>query len=329
MATSEISSSNERHYYAKLEAIKDIRDKTLALEKLKVRIIKEVKLSDDEEKCLEEYRKEMEHLLEEKMSHVEELRQIHADINDMENIIKQTKENQTRSFDMANRVYEEYLALKYQIDHMRRDYLGLSPLRDLHEEEGSPISKERFQTNFLKAAAAAAAAATAASVTQPTSLARPHARHPLMPEATVTTLPNAGGAGGGAAGAGGGGAGALGGGSCGGLGYEKLTFMRAAETYAPRAAIARAAVVRLGKGDFSAPPPPPPPSNRLQQSPSIGIGHHPSFRSDFNVNLRQQPPPMKSCLSCHQQIHRNAPICPLCKAKSRSRNPKKPKKKNN
>lgn len=43
--------------------------------------------------------------------------------------------------------------------------------------------------------------------------------------------------------------------------------------------------------------------------------------------FRQQPPPMKSCLSCNQQIHRNAPICPLCKAKSRSRNPKKPKKK--
>ncbi len=45
--------------------------------------------------------------------------------------------------------------------------------------------------------------------------------------------------------------------------------------------------------------------------------------------FRQQPPPMKSCLSCNQQIHRNAPICPLCKAKSRSRNPKKPKKKSN
>lgn len=45
--------------------------------------------------------------------------------------------------------------------------------------------------------------------------------------------------------------------------------------------------------------------------------------------FRQQPPPMKSCLSCHQQIHRNAPICPLCKAKSRSRNPKKPRRKNN
>ena len=43
--------------------------------------------------------------------------------------------------------------------------------------------------------------------------------------------------------------------------------------------------------------------------------------------FRHQTPPMKSCLSCHQQIHRNAPICPLCKAKSRSRNPKKPRKK--
>lgn len=45
------------------------------------------------------------------------------------------------------------------------------------------------------------------------------------------------------------------------------------------------------------------------------------------ATFRQQPPPMKACLSCHQQIHRNAPICPLCKAKSRSRNPKKPKRK--
>ncbi|XP_037938326.1 zinc finger C4H2 domain-containing protein [Teleopsis dalmanni] len=308
MASSEISSSNERHYYAKLEAIKDIRDKTIALEKLKVKIVKEVKISDDEEKCLDEYRKEMEHLLEEKMSHVEELRQIHADINDMENIIKQTKENQTRSVDMANRVYEEYLALKYQIDHMRRDYLGLSPLRDLHEEEGSPISKDRFQTNFLKVAAqsAAAAAAAAAAASQPTSLARPHPRHPLMPEATVTALPPSGG------------------GTAGPTGGH--AFMPPAP---PGSAAAVNAVARIGKGDFSAPAPPPPPTNRLQQAPAIGIGHHPSFRSDFNVNLRQQPPPMKSCLSCHQQIHRNAPICPLCKAKSRSRNPKKPKKKNN
>ncbi|EFO86090.1 hypothetical protein CRE_02075 [Caenorhabditis remanei] len=40
-----------------------------------------------------------------------------------------------------------------------------------------------------------------------------------------------------------------------------------------------------------------------------------------------QSPPMKECQSCRQQIHRNAPICPMCKSKSRSKNPKKPKRK--
>jgi len=51
-----------------------------------------------------------------------------------------------------------------------------------------------------------------------------------------------------------------------------------------------------------------------------------SFVTKDRHQHTSQPPPMKACLSCHQQIHRNAPICPLCKAKSRSKNPKKPKK---
>lgn len=59
-------------------------------------------------------------------------------------------------------------------------------------------------------------------------------------------------------------------------------------------------------------------NNQAQPAPQASALEMPAFR--------QQPPPMKQCLSCHQQIHRNAPICPLCKAKSRSRNPKKPKK---
>lgn len=51
------------------------------MDKLKNRIIREVENTDAEEKSLGEYRREMELLLQEKMSHVEELRQIHADIN--------------------------------------------------------------------------------------------------------------------------------------------------------------------------------------------------------------------------------------------------------
>lgn len=54
-----------------------------------MKIIREVENGDAEEKCLAEYRREMEMLLQEKMSHVEELRQIHADINAMESVIKQ------------------------------------------------------------------------------------------------------------------------------------------------------------------------------------------------------------------------------------------------
>lgn len=64
-----------------IEYIIVYRSKTIQLEKLKMRIIREVENGDAEEKCLSEYRREMELLLQEKMSHVEELRQIHADIN--------------------------------------------------------------------------------------------------------------------------------------------------------------------------------------------------------------------------------------------------------
>lgn len=57
------------------------RGRTIQLDKLKNRIFREIENTDAEEKSLAEYRREMELLLQEKMSHVEELRQIHADIN--------------------------------------------------------------------------------------------------------------------------------------------------------------------------------------------------------------------------------------------------------
>lgn len=57
------------------------RGRTIQLDKLKTRIFREIENTDAEEKSLAEYRREMELLLQEKMSHVEELRQIHADIN--------------------------------------------------------------------------------------------------------------------------------------------------------------------------------------------------------------------------------------------------------
>ena len=96
----------ERIIFAQLEALKEVRycqpvlcifwthvncwfvfpsgkkrQKTLSLERLKQRLLQEVKAAENEEKNLNEFRQEMELLLQEKMAHVEELRQIHADIN--------------------------------------------------------------------------------------------------------------------------------------------------------------------------------------------------------------------------------------------------------
>ncbi|XP_063534851.1 zinc finger C4H2 domain-containing protein [Cydia strobilella] len=225
-----MTAENEREIYHKLEAMKEIRNKTITLERLKRSILTEVRSGDAEGRCLAQYKREMELLQQEKMSHVEELRQIHADINAMETVIKQTEESMSRKLSAASRLHEDYRPLKAEVDLLRRQCLGLERLPELHEEEGSPVTPDRFPS-------------LSASAPRPVSFLAP-APGPVRK------------------------------------------------------------------------PPPPPPAFRSALDPDF-----------LTVSLRQQPPPMKSCLSCHQQIHRNAPICPLCKAKSRSRNPKKPKKK--
>lgn len=63
----------------------------------------------------------------------------------METVIKQAEENRSRSLNIASRIHEEYVPLKGEVDHMRREYLGLNPLPELHEEEGSVITAEYVQ----------------------------------------------------------------------------------------------------------------------------------------------------------------------------------------
>ena len=65
---------DERQAFAKLEALKDIRNKTINLEKTRVSLLCDVDQLEEEEKCLGEYRRELELLHQEKMAHVEELR---------------------------------------------------------------------------------------------------------------------------------------------------------------------------------------------------------------------------------------------------------------
>jgi hypothetical protein len=48
---------------------------------MKLRIVHEVEATEQEDKCLSDFKQELDLLMQEKMAHVEELRQIHADIN--------------------------------------------------------------------------------------------------------------------------------------------------------------------------------------------------------------------------------------------------------
>ncbi|XP_038048032.1 zinc finger C4H2 domain-containing protein-like [Patiria miniata] len=213
----------------KMERIKEIRLKAVQLEKLKGRLLQEVEETESEEERMKEYRNEMELLNQEKMAHVEELRQIHADINAIENVVKHAEQDRNRSFEAACQAYQEYMSLKGEIDVVRNG-IGLEMLPSLSEDD------DRLTPSYFRKRKSEWQKEEQTDTPLPTPLTIP-----------TTTSP---------------------------------TF----------------------------------------QLPSTS---HSEERPPF----RQQPPPMKNCLSCHQQIHRNAPICPLCKAKSRSRNPKKPKRK--
>ncbi|KAL3882445.1 hypothetical protein ACJMK2_028784 [Sinanodonta woodiana] len=218
----------------KLENLKEIRTKSLQLERVKSKLKQEYDAAEIEEKRIAEYKQEMELLLQEKMAHVEELRLIHADINLMETTIKQAEEERNRSLESLKRLYEDFKPLKEEVD-MMRSKLGLQALPDLDKED-ERLTEEYFERPVPE----------------------------WSSEPTETPLPQ--------------------------------TITVSAATATPQQI----------------------PIPRAKTSPAD---------QQRQAAFRQQPPPMKACLSCHQQIHRNAPICPLCKAKSRSRNPKKPKRK--
>ncbi|MEE6513361.1 hypothetical protein FKM82_020934 [Ascaphus truei] len=104
------------------------------MEKIKARLKSEFDSLESEERHLKEYKQEMDLLLQEKMAHVEELRLIHADINVMENTIKQSENDLNKLLESTRRLHDEYKPLKEHVDALRMT-LGLQRLPDLCEEE--------------------------------------------------------------------------------------------------------------------------------------------------------------------------------------------------
>uniref|UniRef100_A0A8C6EYY5 Zinc finger C4H2-type containing n=1 Tax=Marmota marmota marmota TaxID=9994 RepID=A0A8C6EYY5_MARMA len=139
--------ADEQEIMCKLESIKEIRNKTLQMEKIKARLKAEFEALESEERHLKEYKQEMDLLLQEKMAHVEELRLIHADINVMENTIKQSENDLNKLLESTRRLHDEYKPLKEHVDALRMT-LGLQRLPDLCEEE-EKLSLEIIQPMFL------------------------------------------------------------------------------------------------------------------------------------------------------------------------------------
>jgi len=231
-------SYDDEESYAKLKKINEIRQKTLKLQSLHNSIHNLVTEMKEEEERVEEYKKEHNLLLIEKMAHVETLRLIHTDINTMESLLKQSSVDRTSMLQQIQDLLQLSTPLKSGINVMREE-IGLQKL-DEHKWD-------------VKAAAGVKLEKTG------TDEVFHHQHQPL-------TLPTNN--------------------------------------------------IRGQLHPFFTPPAPPQSFSSSGSSNVVG---------DHN-KLTSQPPPMKSCSSCHQLIHRNAPICPLCKAKSKSRNPKKPRK---
>ncbi|XP_053202333.1 zinc finger C4H2 domain-containing protein-like [Panonychus citri] len=265
-------SSDDEIAINKLEYLKELRDLTLDLNNIKTRLKQELDAVESEKKCLVAYRKEKEFLEQEKLAHVEELRLIHSDLNQMETVIKESDEEHSQHLSTAKSLLIECQQLKDHANKMRSG-LGLDLINDLHEEE-EKIRSELFKKHHLS---------------EPTN--RDYESNGRSMNKTLLTISTAN--------------------------SQPPSMIHGVFKPNLPSSVHQPRLGFSGQGGSSVHP-----------GPSSGV---PSLsmtdRQPPPAAFRQQPPPMKSCLSCHQQIHRNAPICPLCKAKSRSRNPKKPKRK--
>ncbi|XP_003745269.1 zinc finger C4H2 domain-containing protein [Galendromus occidentalis] len=139
--TSTPEPADSSHFLGKLEVLKEIRVRTVQLDKIKKKLTSEVEATVNEERCLDEYRTELEQLIQEKMAHVEELRQIHQDINAMEQVIKQAQEERNRRLDLAKQLNHEVRRLKDVVDSYRGE-IGLTKLPEVHDDE--PLLKPEF-----------------------------------------------------------------------------------------------------------------------------------------------------------------------------------------
>ncbi|CAF1263358.1 unnamed protein product [Rotaria magnacalcarata] len=251
----------------KLDFIKELGEKQNEFQRLQNHLQQNTELITRENQVLREFRKELDMLVQERMSHIEELRLIHADINIMETTIKQADEERTRTLQDSKRLLKDYQPIKEQVNKLR-DMLNLERLPDHEEDETTIMTMQLISQQSGDHDQSSNRSSYLSSI----GLDNTHEQIPL------------------------------------GVPFHHQTQQMTSTTS-----------INI-----------PIQTNNQQQQQQTSALNVPKMIGSMGPNadrttFRQQPPPMKTCQSCQQQIHRNAPICPICKAKSRSRNPKKSK----
>lgn len=319
----------------KLEYLKEIRYRMQEIDRMRSSINEELDLVNVEEKCLQEYRREMDSLYQEKMTHVEELRQIHSDINMLENVLKQSEEDRNRHVDNVKRLHHHLQQMKDGVEKMRSE-IGLPRMQENLTNQNNQKDEDALMLDKLDLVLDAAAKrhgnnssgylkgefelkATTMDPLVAKQLSSSSSNNPStnvgsgstgstnkpFADNTNTSATNSSGPK------------SSGGGVGGGYSSSLASLMSGFQD------------LHTGGSRTSG-------QSMAQSLGSYNDHHHGTSSASASsvvpnsvasaaaaAAFRQQPPPMKSCLSCHQQIHRNAPICPLCKAKSRSRHPKR------
>ncbi|XP_055327816.1 zinc finger C4H2 domain-containing protein-like [Paramacrobiotus metropolitanus] len=236
--------ATEEDWLLKLDTLKELKLQHEKLSALMENVKNVHKLQQTESKCLNDFDAEIKLLRQELDRHVEIIKLINKDIEDMDRIHKQSKEYREKLNRNLHELLEEYVPLNENVNKLR-SALDLERLPEL-AEEGIQI---------------------------PASVIAAAARHEQF-----SRFP-------------------------GGFAVSSSGDLGAFHPVLPY--------------NQTHPPMQPLPPSSLN-SAALGI---------CDSGFRQKQPPMKKCPTCGNDIHRNAPICPICKSKSHSKNPKKSKKK--
>uniref|UniRef100_A0A914WTX3 Uncharacterized protein n=1 Tax=Plectus sambesii TaxID=2011161 RepID=A0A914WTX3_9BILA len=106
---------------AELERIALAKSKIEEFDARRTSLADEIRRCKEGDSSLDDFRKLLHELTQEKMSHVEELRQINSDINTIEEAIKQTESDRQRAFETARRLLNETMRLKDQANVLGRN----------------------------------------------------------------------------------------------------------------------------------------------------------------------------------------------------------------